>query len=584
MGDFLVVAAETRGGAVHERSEGLASLAAGDGFVVSRLNPHAWLAVRGPCPPACMEVGPWSLIGDVFDRRRPILPVVHEDDPLAYERRLMTRVWGRYVGLHFGTGDRIAALMRDPSGAMECVAWTGEGLTVVCSSVQDWLIRSLKPAWTLDINRVASSLRDPIPSTGRLFLDGPTALEPGTVQPFPLDREAQTIWRPSDIARASLDGTLSPELAAESLRDAVDEAVAGLAGLPGPLAAEVSGGLDSAIVASSLRHGVQPVRLWLNAYGASPESDERNYVAALARKLHFEATMVPHAAAPLTEAALAELSPDFRPGLNALDRAHDLDWAERLTGAGALAVLTGKGGDSVLLNRATADVFVDQWLQHPWRTLRSADVHELAAGNELSIWTLVRRARAHRRCGTARPRRDHPLTPPLSSAASIHPWTEDWDDFGPAKAMHIASLADNVARHGPSTLTRVVDVRNPLCAQPVLEACLSLPASTLTIGGRDRGLARRAFADRLPSEIIDRRSKGDMTRIYGRMILDSLPVLRPWLIEGRLAALGVIDRAAAERELTREALVWRGRYSTIIVAAAFESWVRAWEDRLSPAR
>ena len=173
------------------------------------------------------------------------------------------------------------------------------------------------------------------------------------------------------------------------------------------------------------------------------------------------------------------------------------------------------------------------------------------------------------------------MLPPLPGPSPLHPWTRGWDAFGPAKAMHIASLADNVARHGPSALSRTVDLRNPLCAQPVIEACLALPTSVLTTGGRERGLARLTFADRLPPEIVDRRSKGDMTKIYGRMILEGLDVLRPWLLEGRLAALGVIDRAEAEAGLTREALVWHGRYSTIMVAAAFESWVRSWEKRLA---
>lgn len=175
------------------------------------------------------------------------------------------------------------------------------------------------------------------------------------------------------------------------------------------------------------------------------------------------------------------------------------------------------------------------------------------------------------------------MLPALSGADPRHPWLEDWDEFGPAKAMHLAGVVDNVARHGPSELTARIDVRHPLCAQPVIEACLALPAALLTAGGRERGLARLAFRDRLPARIIDRRSKGDMTRIYGRMILGGLDVLRPWLIEGRLAALKVIDPEAADRALTREALVWGGRYSTIMVAAAFESWVRRWEARLNPA-
>ncbi|MBA4001085.1 MAG: asparagine synthase, partial [Brevundimonas sp.] len=59
--------------------------------------------------------------------------------------------------------------------------------------------------------------------------------------------------------------------------------------------------------------------------------------------------------------------------------------------------------------------------------------------------------------------------------------------------------------------------------------------------------------------------------------------LRPWLIEGRLAALGLIDRAAAEIELQPEALVWRGHYAVILTVAAYEGWVRTWEARLGRA-
>ena len=71
-----------------------------------------------------------------------------------------------------------------------------------------------------------------------------------------------------------------------------------------------------------------------------------------------------------------------------------------------------------------------------------------------------------------------------------------------------------------------------------------------------------------------------MTAFYGRMIADGLDVLRPWLIEGRLASMGLVDRQGADALLNRESLAWRGGYVDIMVTAAIEGWVRAWEDRL----
>jgi len=581
MGEFLIVG---RGPGQKDqialRTE-LRDHAVRDGFAVADLNTQAWLAVRGPNPPQTVAVADWILIGDVFDRWRPAIPQVSASDPLAYERKLVSRVWGRYVGIQFHPDRSLRALLRDPSGALECVAWSQDDLTVVGSSVQDWLIRRLRPGWRIDPDRVGEALRDPIPQTGRLMLVGPTALEPGTLQPLPLDQQADVLWSPVGHARRSLGPLTSVQEAAATVRSAIDETVRGLASLPGRSAAEVSGGLDSSIVAASLVHAGARPEHWLNAFGSTPESDERAYVASLARTLGIRTTSVPHATAPMTMAWLEGLSPDFRPGLNAMDLPHDLDWADRLGKAGVGALFTGKGGDSVLFNRATSDVFIDAWRRSRRETLTSADTFELAASNEVSLWTLIDRARNHARKGMPLPQRSHPMLPPLPGPPPSHPWTRGWDAFGPAKAMHLASLADNVARHGPSALSRTVDVRNPLCAQPVIEACLALPASILTTGGRERGLARLAFADRLPHEIVDRRSKGDMTKIYGRMILEGLDVLRPWLLEGRLAALGVIDRAEAEAGLTREALVWHGRYSTVMVAAAFEAWVRSWEARLA---
>lgn len=581
MGDYLIVGRGADDPHAEALSAELAKLAKRMGLVVSDLHRHAWLGVKGPHAPRMLAVGAWTLVGDVFNRQRPVLRG-GSDDPDDYERKLVARFWGRYVGVRFGADSRLSSILRDPSGALECIAWSHQGLTIVGSDAPDWLVRKLRPSWRINIDRLSQALLDPFMSSGPLLLDGPIAVDPGTVQPLPLDSPARSIWRPADIAHRSLDRLPSLEDAAASVRSAIDEAVTGLAGVSAPVAAEVSGGLDSSLVASSLtRRPDVPVSLWLSAHGATPESDERSYVAALAQALEIVPTCVPHATGAMTEAWLERASQGLRPGVNALDRPHDMDWAARLEGAGVTALMTGKGGDSILLQRSTADVFTDLWLARGWRALLARDVPRLAAENEISVWSMVRTARRHGRTDNRLPLRDDSFLvsrrPP-----EAHRWLAGCEAFGPAKTLQIAGVLDSVSRHGPSMLTETVDVRHPMCAQPVIEACLAIPTPLLTHGGRDRGLARYAFKERLPIAILERRSKGDMTRIYARMILDNLAVLRPWLLDGRLAALGVLDRDAADRLLTRESLIWRGSYSTIIVAAAFEGWVRAWERRLPP--
>ena len=53
-----------------------------------------------------------------------------------------------------------------------------------------------------------------------------------------------------------------------------------------------------------------------------------------------------------------------------------------------------------------------------------------------------------------------------------------------------------------------IDMRDPTADQRLIEFCLSVPAEQFLAGGIPRSLARRAFADRLPPEVVSERRKG----------------------------------------------------------------------------
>lgn len=580
VGDYLIIAVSEGSDRATVLSDELRRLAVKCGQTTSTLSPTAWLSGPAGRQLQRTRVGSWLLIGDVLRRQHSLLVAASSNDRSMEERRLMARFWGRYVGIKLSGGGEVTAVLRDPSGARECIAWSQQGLTFIGSTAPAWLLNRLTPDWSVNIERMAQAMVDPLMSTGTLMLDGPVAIDPGVVQPLPLDWPATIIWRPSDIAWRSLSNWKT-DPAVDLLRSAVDEAVTGLAILPGDLAVEISGGLDSSIVAASVgADRKEEVRLWLNAYGATPEADERAYVDALGGVLGISPVSVPHFTGKLTEVLLARISQGVRPGLNALDVHHDLDWSARLTEVGADALLTGKGGDSILLHSAGAQIAADRWRHQGWTGLFSGDVLRLAGNNEMSVWTLLGAARRAKDKAPDRPRLDEAFLRAAPKLGPIHPWLRDCEAYGPAKIFQIAGVVDSVSRHGGSLLTDVIDVRHPLCAQPVIEAGLAIPTPLLTLGGRSRGLARLAFRDRLPAMITERRTKGDMTAIYGRMVFDNLPVFRSWLLDGRLVAEGIIDRTRADGLLTRESLMWHGGAHTLIRAAAFEGWLRTWTERL----
>lgn len=554
--------------------------AAAEGMGVRDLSPSCWIGLGGPRRASVLGVGVWMLIGEVVDRRTAPVGRTPDNAPDAYERKLLARFWGRFLGVRLAPDGALAAVLRDPSGGIDCATWTIRGLTFVASDIPDWLVRRLRPGWRISFERLATALPAPHRVPGDLFLDGPTAVEPGALQPLP-DGEPVPIWRPDWIAADPALHRLTPMAAAARLRHAVEEAVDGLAGLGGPLAAEMSGGLDSAIVSACLAGGHRDaVRLWLNSFGPDPSADERPYVEAIAGRLGVSPTSLRREEASVTAETLAAMPQRLRPAFAALDAAHDAEWARRCLAANVRAILTGKGGDALFIQPAGVAVFADLWRDHGLRALLSPALPALARLNERSVWTLIREAVQP---GSSRPTLHPPIpvNPARTAPAVRHPWLQGLEAFGPAKRTQISGLVHSLTFHGPSLQTEVVEVLHPLLAQPVVEVCLQLSTPQLTEGRRDRALARTAFADCLPQAVLERRSKGEMTAFYGRMVARSLGVLRPWLLDGRLAAEGVIDRATVETLLTRESLAWRGGSVEIMTAAAAEGWVRAWEARLS---
>ena len=95
-------------------------------------------------------------------------------------------------------------------------------------------------------------------------------------------------------------------------------------------------------------------------------------------------------------------------------------------------------------------------------------------------------------------------------------------------------------------------------------------------GGRDRAVARAAFAVDLPPLIADRRTKGSPQGFLRRIFDAQLPAALALLRGGRLVDAGIVDPLFID-EAGDEA--WRddGRDLRILTFCAAETWVRCWE-------
>jgi asparagine synthase (glutamine-hydrolysing) len=93
------------------------------------------------------------------------------------------------------------------------------------------------------------------------------------------------------------------------------------------------------------------------------------------------------------------------------------------------------------------------------------------------------------------------------------------------------------------------EVISPLYAQPAVELFLRIPIHVHAEGGRDRGLARRAFAREVPEQILQRLWKDRAPGFHSELLLRNLDLVRELFLDGVLVSEGLLDRAAVEAAL-----------------------------------
>lgn len=542
--------------------------------VVERLTDRGWrigwrvddlLVLLGPrARRSCHLVGPAHLLIGTW---RP----KGQDTPAALVGRyrggrtladaLVTRGWGDYVLAWRGEDGGLEAL-RDPSGAVDCLGWIHQGLRVVSDQWPPEADALLPPEAELDWPLLGRMADRPQLATRRSAVRGVWTIPPGGFARITDKAVITPVWRPADHYGGAFDA------GQDALVDVVDGVVQALARDHGRLVAELSGGLDSAIVVGSLAQGASVSPRVVNYHGPWPEGDERVYARAAADHHGLTLREAAKPVRPLRQGQFDRLGLGVRPAFQGLDPFYDADMAGRMRRARA-ACVTGQGGDAVFFQQPTPWVTCDRVARIGLRGLSPRHLSNVADWTRRSAWAVA---------GLALRR-----TPVEAEEADPHPWLTGLERLPPGKRLQIRQLVNAQSYWRDSLRLRAGPVLHPLLTQPVMEHALAIPTDLLTRGEgevRDRALARRAFAHRLPDLIRQRRNKGDLTRYYGRINRLSLSLLRSLLLEGRLAGHGVVDVAGLDAILTPERLIWDDRHSRATLPALVECWARCWEDRL----
>jgi asparagine synthase (glutamine-hydrolysing) len=484
--------------------------------------------------------------------------------------------WGQYVALIREDGGRVS-IVRAPLGSLPCLmtrcgnailvasdlamlelaGWTADGIA------WDQVVRHLMAR---DLHRTRTCLAgvDELRGGERLTVLGP-------------EMEIEPVWSPWRYA----GGRYRPadrNQAASQVRKAVLTAVrAGSADARNPLLM-LSGGLDSSIVAMAMKRLERPFT-GLNIVGRDPIGDERTHArrVAGAAGIRLLEAFWNIDGVDVTRSAAAHMVRPARSFTQETDRLIAAAAAE----VGADLLLDGSGGDDVFCSLQSVTPVIDAWSQ-------GAAPAALAAAREIARLTQaslpVVALRAMRRASLRGPGYRWPCDTTLLAGTAVHgagdaadhPWLAAPRIALPGTAGHIALLVTAQCWAEGFDPRAPLAHASPLATQPVAEACLGVPSWWWFRDGRNRAVAREAFAACLPSAIVQRRSKGSPDGFVAELFENNRQTIRAMLLEGRLQAQGILDRGAAERVLADPRPALGLGYRRVMRLVDAEAWVASW--------
>ncbi|WP_164857346.1 asparagine synthase family protein [Sphingomonas crocodyli] len=532
---------------------------------------RAWLLTRSDT--SWRTTGATIVIGDAFPR------ACDRSSPCVFDN-----LWGGYVAvlLPADQGGAIE-LWRDPSSAVGCYYARSREWTVFASNAGD-LARAGVVAVEIDWYGLAAHLTFSQLRTPRTAINGVhELLAGGRLRLGERGVTAQAmIWSP--WAYGAPDKMIrDPADASRAVREAILGTVAARLDGKGRSILRLSGGLDSSILAAAMKAAGHDF-VCLNYRTRHASGDERHYARKVANHLAVELHEVeldPARVDPFRSSAR-----DIpRPTIFSFSQAHAHHLEETIGLTGASAIVDGGGGDNVFCYLHSAATVADAVrLESPTGWWRAAcDMSDLSKASLATIGRATVAKLRHGHLYRWQPTDFWLNQDYVPSSSFQHPWLCTPGTGLPGTLRHIANIIQIQNHLDAGSLVRL-PVLSPLLAQPVMETCLRVPSYLWARGGINRRVARDAFANLLPEEIVWRRDKGTPTSIVGGLFETHRDRLRDHLLGGVLASAGFLDRPRLERVFDQNRVAQDITYSLLVRLADAESWACAWLSRSDQPR
>jgi asparagine synthase (glutamine-hydrolysing) len=496
-------------------------------------------------------------------------------------RSLMFEFWGRWIAFLIPqTGDPL--VLRDPTGALPCFQMGVENVSIVFSWLEDVLRFLNMPPPPVNWAAVSAALVYRRLCARETALEGISQVLAGELMTMTQSsRSARLLWRAADVARAPVDA--EPLRAAQMLRHTTTLCVRSWMSCYDDIVLRLSGGVDSSILLGCLVVAPPTASIvCLNYHSPGSDTDEREYARIAAAQaccrlverhrdddFHLDQVLAP-ARTPLPSSHLGRM------GSDRID-------AQTADAVGASAMFTGAGGDQLFFEYCCTWPAADYLQLHGLDRGFPSAVLDAARLGGVSFWHALRLAfkdRFSKREPLAGIGQSITLMQPdvIANALGqpqrfVDPGLLGASDLPIGKLCQLSMVVGPLEYYNPFAPEASPELVHPLLSQPLIELCLALPTFTLTTGGRGRALARRAFADRMPAEIANRRSKGGTEDHVAAVLRRSQRLARSLLMEGWLVRKGLLDPVRVDAALSGRPSANGASVAEIHACFAMEAWL-----------
>lgn len=527
--------------------------------------------------PFCQLADGSVVVGHLFARTGVTLSDVLDDGTCGSSKALrsavLERCWGDYLLLQREEVTGRLSTFRDPSGGVPCVYRADDGSTFITSDISLAITLGLYTR-QVDWDFIAHCLSFPTHKATRSGLEGISELPPGCTLTLDGARSSMTSdWNPWRFVAHDARYDDHAE-AARTVREAVSSTVNTWIDIDRSTLVELSGGLDSSIVAISLQGRDSRVAL-CSLKTPIAGTDERIYAQQVADQLQLPLDVLDLGVENVTVDPVPPPS-SVAPRMGVLQHAV----SDVLAAAGERhqvnSHLSGAGGDTVFCYLSSGSPAADA-LRARGLVAWAKAVNDLATLHNCTFWRAgglsLKKLRSSR-APLLRPDLTFVNSLHVAHTPERHPWFDIPPGVLPGDRERVIGLAGTQIFRDITPRSGGRPVRMPLLSQPVMEAALKTPTWMWFAGGRNRAVARDAFADVLPARVLERRSKGTFAGYLGAIYQRKRNEIRTLLMSGHLRERQLLDAGALERVLSEQTPPKDQQYLRILSLCMVESWIR----------